>query len=79
MLKKKKIYPAYVSKHNSNCEKQVFLLMIQSKEELWYYLAVKELSALLKGIPSKYYGHFYCLNCLLELHKYVYENKGFSM
>ena len=27
-LKKEKIYPAYVSKHNSNCEKQVILLMI---------------------------------------------------
>ena len=26
--KKGKIYPAYVSKHNSNCEKQVILLMI---------------------------------------------------
>ena len=28
MLKKKKIYLAYVSKHNSNCEKQVILLII---------------------------------------------------
>ena len=28
MLKKEKIYPAYVSKHNSNCEKQVIFLMI---------------------------------------------------
>ena len=27
MLKKKK-YPAYISKHNSNCGKQVILLMI---------------------------------------------------
>ena len=27
-LKKKKIYPAYVSKPNSNREKKVFLLMI---------------------------------------------------
>ena len=26
--KKEKIYPAYVSKHNSNHEKQVILLMI---------------------------------------------------
>ena len=24
------IYPAYVSKHNSNCEEQVILLMISS-------------------------------------------------
>ena len=26
--KKEKIYPAYVSKYKSNCEKQVILLMI---------------------------------------------------
>ena len=33
MLKKKKIYPAYVSKHNSNREKQVILLMISNGEK----------------------------------------------
>ena len=32
MLKKKKIYPAYVSKHNSNRKKQVILLMIPNEE-----------------------------------------------
>ena len=31
--KKGKIYPAYVSKHNSNCGKQVILSMILNKEE----------------------------------------------
>ena len=30
--KKKKIYPAYVSKHNSNRGKQVILLMISNRE-----------------------------------------------
>ena len=30
----------------------------------WYYLAVKKLSALLRGITSKNNGDFYCLNCL---------------
>ena len=35
MLKKKKIYPAYVSKHSSNCEKQVILLMIPNRQG-WY-------------------------------------------
>ena len=47
--KKEKIYHAYVSKHNSNREKQVILLMIpnreghesKSKGRRWYYLAVK--------------------------------------
>ena len=44
--KKEKIYRAYVSKHNSNHEKQVILLMILNGEG-WHYLAVKELPALL--------------------------------
>ena len=30
--KKEKIYPAYVSKHNLNCEKQVILLVIPNGE-----------------------------------------------
>ena len=39
---KEKKYPAYVSKHNSNREKQVILLMISSRKG-WHYLAVKKL------------------------------------
>ena len=35
-----KIFPAYVSKHNSNREKQFILLMIPN-EEKWHDLAVK--------------------------------------
>ena len=42
MLEKKKIYPAYVSKHNSNHEKQVIILMIPN-EEGWHYVEVKKL------------------------------------
>ena len=63
MLKKKKTYPAYVPKHNSNREKQIILLMIPNVEG-WHYLAVKKPSALLKGITCKHHGDFYCLNCL---------------
>ena len=45
----------------------------------------KKLSALLRGITSKHYGDFYCLNCVhsfrtknkLESHKKVFENKDF--
>ena len=45
----------------------------------------KKLSALLRGITSKYYGDFYCLNCLHafatenkhESHKKVCENEDF--
>ena len=53
MLKKKKIYSVYVSKHNSNDEQQVILLMISDWEKQWHYLAVKKLSALLRGILYK--------------------------
>ena len=82
--KKENIYPAYVSKNNSSHEKQVFLLMISTGEK-WHYLAVKKLSALLRGIKSKNNGDFYCLKCLhsfrtknkLELHKKVCENQNF--
>ena len=32
-VKKEKIYPAYISKHNSNREKQVFLFMTPNGKE----------------------------------------------
>ena len=38
----------------------------------WYYLAVKKLSILLRGITSKHHGDFHCLNCL---HSFGTENK----
>ena len=84
MPNKKKIYLAYVSKYNLNYEKQVFPLMIPNREG-WYYLAVKNLSALLRGISSKNHGDFFCLDCLhsfrtknkLELHKKECESKNF--
>ena len=41
MCRKEKTYPAYVSKHNSNFEKQVIILMILNGER-WYYLAIKK-------------------------------------
>ena len=50
-----------------------------------HYLAVKKLSALLKGIRTKRKGDFYCLNCLysnrtknkLEPHKRTCDNQSF--
>ena len=41
-------------------------------EGRWHYLAVKKLSALLRGITSKHHGDFYCLNCL---HSFATEKK----
>ena len=52
------ICPAYVSKHKSNCEKQVILLIIPNGCTQ-HYLKVKKVSALLKRITSKQDGDFY--------------------
>ena len=47
--------------------------MISNKEkEGSYYLALKKISALLKGITSKHFGGFYCSNCF---HSFRTENK----
>ena len=61
--KNEKIYPAYVSKHNSKHKKHVNLLMIPSREGC-HYIAVKQLPALLRGITSKHNRCEYCFNCL---------------
>ena len=45
--KKKNIYPAYVSKYNSDREKQVILLMIPNGEK-WNDLAVKKTISIIK-------------------------------
>ena len=63
--KEKEICASYISKINWNCEKQIIMLMLPNEEKVgWHYLAVKKLSTLLIGIPSKHHGDFYCLNCL---------------
>ena len=62
-----KIRLAYKSKHNFKRENQVILLMITDGKK-WHYLAVKSLSALLRGITSNHNGDFYCLNCF---HSYM--------
>ena len=55
--------------------KKVILLMIPNGEK-WHYLAVKKLSALLRGITSKHHGDFYCLN---GLHSFATKNKFKSL
>ena len=66
-----KIELALKSNHNFERENQVILLMITDGEK-WHYLAVKSLSALLRGITSNHNGDFYCLNCF---HSYSTEKK----
>ena len=60
---KKEIEQAYISKCNYKCIKQVILLMITDDGKRWHYLAVRSLTALLRGITSNHHGDFYCLNC----------------
>ena len=60
---KKKKSPPYVSKYNSNVEKQVILLMILN-EEKWHYRPVKKLSAFLRELTSKHHADLCFLNYL---------------
>ena len=85
-IKEKEVCPAYVSNVNSNCEKQIILLMIpDEKKEGWHYLSVKKLSPLLRTITSKHDGDFYSLNYLhsfrtdnkIKSHEKVYKYKEF--
>ena len=71
MQEKKRYILLYVSKHNSDREKKVILLMIPNGKG-WHYIAVKHKSEFLRGIMSKDHGKFYCLNCL---HCFRTENK----
>ena len=53
--------------------------------EKWHYLAIKKLSALLRGVTSKHDGDFYCLNCIqsytiknkLEKHYKIWKNHDY--
>ena len=74
--KKKKIYPPYLSKDNSNPQRQVIVSVIpigegskepEAKEDNDIIWQKKELSALLRGITSKRYWKFYCFNWLHSL------------
>ena len=67
IAEKEKNISCLYSKHNSNREKQVILLMIRNCKKLLHYLAVKKLSALLRGITSKHYSDFYFLIAFISL------------
>ena len=67
----KEIRLAYKSKYNNKRKNQVISLMITDGKK-WHYLAVKRLSALFRGITSRYVEDFYCINCF---HLYRTEKK----
>ena len=70
----KKICSGFISKINSNCQRQIIILIIPNKEkEVWHSLAVKKLSTLVRGITLQdNIEDFRCLNCLHSLRR---ENK----
>ena len=68
----KQTRPAYISKYNNKRDNQIKLLMISNNEGKWHYLAVKNISGLLRGITSNHNGDFYCLNCF---HSYTTKRR----
>ena len=60
--------------------------MITDGTTNWHYLAIKNISGLLRGITSNHKGDFYCLNCLhsqrtkskLEKHEKICKNNDFQ-
>ena len=66
------IKQAYISKYSNERDSQVNLLMITDGTTNWHYLAIKNISGLLRGITSNHDGDFYCLNCF---HSYTTERK----
>ena len=62
--KTKEIRQAYISEHNDKRNNQVSLLMITDGTSNWHYLAIENISGLLRGITSNHNGDFYCLNYL---------------
>ena len=70
MLKKKK-YALLMFQNITQTVKSSFFLMIPN-EEGWHCLAVKKISALLRGIMSTHHGDFYWPNCL---HSFAIQNK----
>ena len=74
----KKIYPSYVSKHNSYSEKQVIILFIPNGEG-WHYIAVERLFIITtpRRFLSSKFSSFFWHRKQRESHKKVCENKDF--
>ena len=77
-IKEKQIWTSYNSKINSNCEKQMILLMIPNKEKKGWSCS-KKIICILHEITSKLKGDFYCLKYLknkLKSREKVHKNNG---
>ena len=81
----KQIRSVYISKYNHKRDNQVNLLIITDNINNQHYLAVKNISGLLRGITSNHKGKFYCLNCFhsyrtkkkLKKHERICKNYDF--
>ena len=85
-IKEKYICPAYISKTNSNCEKQDDSINDSKQRKRRMVLSrSKETIYIIKRNNMKHHGDFYCLNCLhsfrtennLKSHEKVCEKKDF--
>ena len=74
MLKKNKIFPAFVLKHKLKREKQIISYSFNdSKRRKAALHCCKRLSALLREITSKHDGDFYIFEFVIfELYIYIY-------
>ena len=57
---------------NKTREDHANLLMITEGKDIWHYIAIKSMPALLRGVVSTHNGDYYCLNCF---HSYRTEEK----
>ena len=84
-IKEKEIWPVYISKISSNCDKKNYVNDSKWRNRMLALTCSKKLSTLLRGLTSKHRGDFYCLNCLhsfrtenkLKSHEKVCKNKDF--
>ena len=70
------IRPIYTPKFNKTREYHANLLMITDGTDIWHYIAIKKIPALLPGVSSTHDGDYYCLNCF---HSYRTESSLKSM
>ena len=70
MLKKKKYILLIFQNITKTVKNKLFFKELQTEKN--YGIILKKLSVLLRGITSKYYHDFYCLNCL---HSFRTKNK----
>ena len=75
-IKEKENCPAYISKINSNCEKNNSINDSKRRKSRMALSCSKKLPALLRGITIKHHGDFNCLNCRLFFRTENFKSHG---